>query len=278
MATYERSTDQRHEITLDSTIEQVMWTRTLATPEGTVGLEVFTHYVGNGAEMSIALRDHTGASFETYELKLYGNRYKADVVIPPAARQALYAKAKLPQHGLEKESGPLLLLPNIEVKNAKWSQDIARRGDIVTLTADVLKAPDGMETLITVFEHADDEAHELITKMLALVKGERVEVQWEFDFPGDVEDIPSHDETEDGYVPPRFFFRVDALGKTADSGLLTFTDMIEIEVVDHEEVPIGELDYKVTFADGTEQEGTLDENGYARIEDVPPGTFHVEVF
>jgi hypothetical protein len=278
MAIYERPTDQSHQIQLDSTIEQVMWSRTLASPGGTIGLEVFTHYVGNGAEMTIALRDHTGASFGTYDVKLYGNRWKADVVVPPEARQALYAKAKLPKHGLEKESAPLLLLPNIEVKNAKWSQETARRGDIVTLTADVLRAPDGMETLITVFEHDDEGAHEMITKMLALVDGERVEVDWEFNFPGDVEEIPSHDETEEGYLPPRFFFRVDALGKTADSGLLTFQDMIEIEVVDHEEVPLSDLEYKVTFADGTEQEGTLDENGYARIEDVPPGKFHVEVF
>lgn len=278
MAIYERPTDQSHHIQLDSTLEQVMWLRTLASPGGTIGLEVFTHYVGNGAAMTIALRDHTGASFGTYDVQVYGNRWKADVVVPPEARQALYAKATLPQHGLEQESKPLLLLPNIDVKNAQWSQTTARRGDILTLTADVLKAPDGMETLITVFEHDEDGAHEMITKMIALVDGEQVEVDWEFQFPGDVEEIPSHDETEDGYFPPRFFFRVDALGKTADSDLLAFQDMIEIEVVDHEEVPLGERTYKVTFADGTEQEGTLDENGYARIEDVPPGKFQVAVF
>lgn len=249
----------------------------MAAPDGLVGLEVFTHYVGDNAEMKIKLTDQPGNAFGTFTNKIHGNRFKVDVRVPAEAEQALYAAVELPQHGLAKTSNRLPLLPWIDVVNARWSQPEARRGDILTLTADVKGAPNGTEARITIFEHAPDGAHDLVTELLTLVEQEKVEVDWEFNFQGEVEDIPSHDEVEEGYQAPQFFFRVNVGGKTADSDLLTFIDFIEILVVDHEDVPLGELDFVVMFADCTEHQGTLDENGFARIEDVPPGTFTVEI-
>jgi type VI secretion system secreted protein VgrG len=49
------------------------------------------------------------------------------------------------------------------------------------------------------------------------------------------------------------------------------TSWIEIEMVDEEDRPVpGEI-YRVTLPDGSVAEGTLDENGFARIGGMDPG-------
>ena len=50
---------------------------------------------------------------------------------------------------------------------------------------------------------------------------------------------------------------------------------IEIEMVDEEDKPVPSKKYKVTLPDDTVAEGTLDGNGFARIEGVEPGTCKV---
>ena len=40
-------TDKKQEVKLESSIEQVLWTKNSATPGGKIGVEVFTKFVGN---------------------------------------------------------------------------------------------------------------------------------------------------------------------------------------------------------------------------------------
>ncbi|MFZ5764396.1 MAG: hypothetical protein ACOY4H_02225 [Thermodesulfobacteriota bacterium] len=47
---------------------------------------------------------------------------------------------------------------------------------------------------------------------------------------------------------------------------------IEIELVDEEDNPVPGEKYKITLPDGRVAQGTLDENGFARIEGIEPGT------
>jgi len=50
---------------------------------------------------------------------------------------------------------------------------------------------------------------------------------------------------------------------------------LEIELVGDDDKPVASAKYKVTLPDGAEQEGTLDQNGWARIEAVAKGTCKV---
>ncbi len=47
---------------------------------------------------------------------------------------------------------------------------------------------------------------------------------------------------------------------------------IEIEMVDEEDEPVPGEKYKITLPDDSVTEGTLDGNGFARIEGIEPGT------
>ena len=276
MPEHQGQTNEVHQITLPSAIEQVQWTRLRAAPGGTVGLAVFTQFVGNGARLQIKLTDHQGATHGTFKDQLYGNRLTAEIQVPVKARDALYAEVKFPKHGLKQTSPALLLTPPVDIEDATWSQDEARRGDVLTLSADVEGVPDGAEAQITIFEHDADGAHDPITRFPTLVEQQKIEAEWEYEYHEDTDDIPIDDEAEQGYQPPEYFFRVDVEGVSADSDLLAFRDWIEIELVDIHGQPVAEERYILTCADGSTQEGHLDENGYAHVENLPPGPVQYE--
>lgn len=275
MSEHKGQTNEVTEVKLPSAIEQVQWTQPRAAPGGTAGLEVFTRFVGHGAPVEIKLTDEQGRSHGTFKDGLYANRLTAEIQVPPKAEGALFAEVKLAKHGLSKKSPPLLLVPPVAIRNAKWSQAEARRGDVLTLSADVKGAPDGTEAQITLFEHDADGAHDRVTRFSALVEGERVEAEWEYEYHADTDDIPRDEEVEQGYTPPEYFFRVEVAGVTEKSDLLTFKDWVEIVLETPGGEPIGGEQYTVTFPDGTVREGTLDADGRARLEDVPPGPVDV---
>lgn len=276
MNEHQSQTDQVKKIELPSTIQQVVWTKQKASPGGKAGLEIITHYVGSNSEIKIELEDHSGKSFGKYTEKIHGNRFWANIKIPEDAKDALYAKVKLPKHGLELKSNPLIILPKIEITNAKWDKKEARRGDILKLTANIKGVPDGTEAEIEIWEHDADEAHDLITKFPVLVKDQKIETEWEYEYHEDTDEIPTEEESEKGYNPPEYFFRIKVGEVQADSDLLEFRDWIEIMLEDNEGNPVGDEDYILYLPDGNQKKGKLDSKGYAKEDDIPPGRIRVE--
>ena len=264
-------------VTLPSSVEAVAWSRGQAAPGGTVGLEVRTRYVGRGAELEITLTDGDGARFGPFKDTLWAGRFQTRIAIPKTAKGALIAEAKLPKHGAQATSPPLLLAPRVEVTEAKWSADEARRGDVLTLTASARGAADGTQAQLSIWEHDADGAHDPVTEIRAEVKGEQVKAEWAYEYHEDTDGIATTEEAERGYHPPEYFFRCDVLGVTAKSGLLTFKDWFEISLRNPDGAPVAGESYRVTFADGSVREGMLDADGMARFEDVPPGPPAVEI-
>jgi len=174
------------------------------------------------------------------------------------------------------KSNPLIILPKIEITNAKWDKKEARRGDILKLSANIKGVPDGTEAEIEIWEHDADEAHDLITKFQVIVKDSKVESEWEYEYHEDTDDIPTEEESEKGYNPPEYFFRVRVGEVSADSELLTFKDWIEIRLIDGFGDPVSEAEFIVRLADGSEVQGKLDDKGYALVEDIPPGAYWVQ--
>jgi hypothetical protein len=270
-------TDQTHKITLPTSIERVQWAKLRSAPGGAVGLDIYTRFIGNGATLQIKITDHRGKTHGAYKNQIHNNHLSAEIQVPPKAREALYAEVKFPKHGLKQKSPALLLTPPVEVKNAQWSQSEARRGDILTLSADVKGVPDGTEAQIQIFEHDADGAHDPITRFSSLVEKKRVEAEWEYEYHEDTDDIPSEDEAEKGYQPPEYFFRVEVEGVTADSELLTFKDELVIQVKDLAGRPIQSKKYVVHLADGARRKGMLDETGHVTEKNVPPGKVRLEL-
>ena len=279
MPEHQGQTGQVKKVKLESDIQQVYWTRRAAAPGGSVGLEVFTHHVGNNSELKIELTDKSGKNHGNFTDKIHGNHFWAPVKVPADAKDELYATVKLSKHSLSQKSGPLIVLPAVQITNAKWDKKEARRGDILKLTANVKGVPDGVEAMIEIWEHDADGAHDFITKFPVQVKNKKVEAEWEYEYHEDTDEIPTHDELKPAgnkYDPPEYFFRVRAGEVTAESEIVEFKDWIEIELTDDEGAPISGKKYKLLLPDGTERSGTLDGEGHAREENVPPGPVEVD--
>lgn len=276
MAEYQGQTDQVHKVKLPSAINQAVWDRPAAWAGQNVEALVYTTFVGNGSEIRITIRNKSGRRLGRLEGKVRGNRFRGEWMVSNKAKEAVYFEAELKKHGLKEKSEEMQVIPSIEIANAKWSQPEARRGDILKLTADVTGAPDGTEALIEIYEHDADGAHDFVTKLLTLVNSKKVEAEWEFEYHEDTDDILTDEETEKGYNPPEYFFKVKVGEISADSDILRFRDWVEIRLNDETGQPLSDEDYILYLPDGQEIRGKLDEDGWARVEDVPPGPVVVE--
>jgi hypothetical protein len=276
MSEHKGNTGKSNQVKLESSIDRVIWTSGTGCAGAKAGVEVNTHFVGNNSDIKIEISDKSGKKFDTLKGKITGNKFWKEITVPDKAKHELYAEAKLSKHGLSRKSNPLYLYPQIEIKNLKWDKKEARRCDILKLTADVTNVYEGAEAEIQIWEHDADGAHDLITKFPAVVKNKKIEVDWEYEYHEDTDDIPTAEETEKGYNPPEYFFRVNIAGVSADSGLLEFKDWIEIKLKNQSGSPIPDEEYVLTFPDGSQRKGKVDELGNAIEKDIPPGSCKID--
>ena len=283
MTEYTKPTDEVHVITLESKITNALWRNKAASVEEKAVFEVWTHFVGNGSDIQIKVEDKRGKKIEKIKGKVYGDYFAGSIIVPKKAKEELSFTAKLPKHGLEMKSDTLKVIPPIKVTNMKWGQKEARREDVVKLSADIEGVPDETEVMIHIYEYDQDGAHDFITKFPCRVKNKKIEAEWEYEYHEDTDDIPTEEEMKKygkSYNPPEYFWMVDVYGKRfgekQESDLLEFKDWIEIELLDDEGDPVPNEEYILYLSDGTEKNGNLDPEGYAREEDIPPGKIFIE--
>ncbi len=130
-----------------------------------------------------------------------------------------------------------------------------------------------MEGRIDIYENDPKGAHDLITNFPAIVKKWKIEAQWEFQFQGDVKNIPRKEDTPAGYVAPEYFFVLSIFDASAKSDMIEFKDFLRIELKDSEGNPVPNQRYKINLPDGTIKEGKLNENAVAVEENIPAGEY-----
>jgi hypothetical protein len=276
MTKYPGSTNKIKEVKLTSSIEQVTWAKNIAIAGGKIGIDVFTKYVGNNSDIKIEIKDKSGKSGGTVKGKVTANRFWKNIDIPDNLKDELTATVKLSKHGLEKKSNTITLLPPIKITNVKWDKNEAKRGDILRLTADVKGAYDNAEAKVEIYEHDQDGAHDLITSIPVLVKGQKIKTEWEFQYQEDTDDIPTHEEAEKGYQWPEYFFRVNIGGTSENSGLLKFKDYVELKILDENNKPMADEDITLITPDSKENKLKTDSDGLLRVEGIAPGKIKIE--
>lgn len=276
MPDHKGNTGKINKIELKSSIDRVVWTSGVGCNGAEVGLEINTHFVGNGSEVKIEISDASGKVFDTIKTKIAGDHLLTKVKVPDKAKDELYAEVKLSKHGLSKRSNCMYVYLPPKIKNLKWDKQEAKRGDILKISADVTDTYEGAECKVLIYEHDSDGAHDLIATLKTNVKNQKIEIDWEFQYQEETKNIPSDKETERGYKNPEYFFRVDVGGVFADSGLLKFKDWIKLEFLNTRQEPRSGIEVKIKFPDGTSEKKTTDDDGIIILENVPPGKFTIE--
>jgi len=271
MAEIKENTDKIKKEKLPSSIQQVFFSRRAAFAGSKVQVEAHTHYVGNNSQIKIKITSGSGKTISKIDSKIFGNHFTQLITIPPDTEDQITAEVELPKHGLNKKSSPLSVFPPVQLSNLKWDKTTVRRGEILKISADVKNFPTGADALIIIFEFDPGGAHNPVSKFPVIVKNNKIDAIWEFDYKGDVKDIPRHEETESGYKPPKYFFRAQLLDVFKDSDFVEFKDFIRIELKDGEGNPVPNEKYKIHFADGSTREGVLDAEAKGLEEDIPAG-------
>ncbi len=283
---FTKGTDSEHEVKLDSELISVSWTCGMAIGGQTASFEVLTELVGEGAPVKVKGKSERGKKLGTVEGVMRRNHFGGAFQIPEDIElgDKVFFEAKLSRNGLDGESEHIPAYPPIRVTNMKWSAQEARRGDTLTLTADIKGLPSEAEVAVVIYEYDRDGGHDRITELPAHVENNRIEIAWEYEYHEDTDEIPSQEELDKyngQYNPPEYFFTIKAegveYGKKQESGLLEFKDWVGIELTDEEGKPLSDWRYKVSLPDGSEREGTLDSDGRAREHDIPPGSVIVEL-
>jgi len=279
---YNKATDTAHVIKLESALVSAVW-RAGAAPVGqSVSLEVRTSFVGNGATIKIKGKSENGKKLGKIDDVIKNNVYVGELTIPDNVKidDLVYFEVNLPKNGLSGESNRIPVTLPIDVTNLKWSAKEARRGDILTLTADVSGCRDHTDAKVTIFEYDRDNAHDRIVQIPTAVMRNKIEVKWEYEYHEDTDEIPTDEELKKygkSYNPPEYFFVVEIdghkFGGKQESGLLTFKDWIEIKLLSYS----GKEKYVLHLPDGSKREGQFDSEGLLREEDIPPGKCKIEI-
>jgi hypothetical protein len=165
----------------------------------------------------------------------------------------------------------------------QWDRAEVRRQDVVKIQAQFVDMPDEIDIEVKIYEYSDQGHHDPVAGIPTQIAGNKIDVLWQFDYHGNTGQIPTHAELQPynkQYSHPEYFFVIVIdgirIGEKQESGLLKFIDYKEIEHTDCEGTPIPNEKFTAYFADGTTRQGQLDENGRARLDDVPPGEIQIE--
>lgn len=279
---YSKATDTAHVIKLESALVSATW-RAGAAPAGqSVPFEVRTSFVGNGAAIKIKGKSENGKKLGKLDDVIKNNVYVGELTIPDDIKidDLVYFEVDLPKNGLSGQSNRIPVTLPITVTNLKWSAKEAHRGDILTLSADVSGCRDHTDAKITIFEYDHDNAHDRIVQIPTTVMRNKIEVKWEYEYHEDTDEIPTNEELKKygkSYNPPEYFFVVEIdgqkFGEKQESGLLTFKDWIEIQLVNF----VGGETYTMYLPDGTKRTGKFDNEGYIKEDKILPGKYEIVI-
>jgi hypothetical protein len=276
---FTKSTDKEHEIKLESSILHAVWSANIAYGGSEVGVE--------GGKINISGKSEDGKNLGKIKEKIYGNGFSAKLQIPDKVKPGdrAYFRVELPQLGLKAESNRIPIVPKIEVSNMKWDKKEARRGDTLKLTADVEGVRDESEVKVLIYERSPEGNDDKIAEIPTKVKNKKVEISWDYDYHDSTLNIPTEEELQEysrekHYNHPEYFFtlKIDdqEYGKDQKSELLEFKDWFDISLIDEKGNPKADEKYVLYLPDGSKREGTLNSDGYAREENIPPGAIDIE--
>lgn len=158
--------------------------------------------------------------------------------------------------------------------NEKMPAKKIRYGKPVKLLVDYQGFPDGRTVQFEIWRRKGRK-EEKVSEVYGVTKGGKAYVMWNPDFEestvGLKEGWVGEEAEEEKYY---FVARIeDQEVKSAD---LEFAFPLDIYLVDENKNPLHDVDYTITFSDGSKRQGKF-EHGHAKLEDAPQGKFKLEV-
>ncbi len=163
------------------------------------------------------------------------------------------------------------------IVDARWSADKIKVGDKVKLTVLTAGIEDGEEAVLQIFVKDANFADREFQGLKAEMKSDKAEVEWELQIDDRLLSDQDDKANVGRYSVPYFYFTVQVGGLKQKSGLLKYTDEIEVEVATTDGESLEGKKYKLFFPNGEVRKGNLDSDGKAKEDNVPAGRAQVAV-
>ena len=281
---FTKATDEQHKIKVDSNLLYAVWKSGCARGGAEADLEVRTSFVGQGADIEIICKGDDYGKIKKIKDKIHNNRYNGKMPIPKDITPGdnVWFEVKLSKQRLKGKSNTIPGMPEPVLRKIQWDKKEARRGDIVKLQAELEQVADNTEAFVIIYEYDQDGNHDKIVTIPTTIKNRKIDMQWEYEYHEDVDEIPTDEEMKKygkKYNPPEYFFVIDIdgykLGEKQESGLLEYKAWAGFYYKDNEDKPVPDKKYEIKLADGTKKTGKVDSNGYAKVDDMPPGKTYI---
>jgi uncharacterized Zn-binding protein involved in type VI secretion len=161
------------------------------------------------------------------------------------------------------------------ITKAAWSVKGARVGDKVKLQAETAGVDNGEKAELEIFIRDVSFADHSLVKLESKVDNGKIEAEWEMKVDGKFMADQEEKQKQGGFSSPSFYFVVRAGGLSSKSAILEYRDYIELKYRDDQGNPLANKKYRVFLSNGTVREGTLDGNGYAKVDNIPPGAVKI---
>jgi len=179
---------------------------------------------------------------------------------PPSPMPPKLIKARIGQPG--------------KITSAAWEKNRTKAGEKVNMTVNVRDFEDGTPAKFIVWRKNVDGEDVFIKEIDEKVKGNKVEATLDYAQDEVKKDLEMSVEEVKG--EPEYYFSVDIEGTEAKSKVLSFTFPLDIFLEDPDGKPLDGVNYTITFSNGTKKKGKF-QNGHVKIDEVPYGSFTLEV-
>ena len=286
-------------VTLESALEWAAWDRPVAVAGSVATLSVRGRWVGEGAPVEVEATDARGRRVARAKGPMHRDETAVEVPIPRDTEGVVVAQARIADLGLKVTSGPLVVLPWIELA-PRWERDgapasVAPDGQPVTLVVgvdarrDLLPRLEGAPVRLAV---AVGEPPEPVVELRGVVQDREVRVDWQASLPHPRLDIARQallDRAADRagaprgeppyrYERPALSFTAELHGVVASSDPLPVADALALSVVDLATgAAAASRPVTLVWPDGTAEEHTLDADGRLEIDEGLPGPVEVAI-
>jgi hypothetical protein len=161
------------------------------------------------------------------------------------------------------------------ITKAAWSVREAAVDDKVKMEVETIGIDSGEKAKLEIFIKDANFADHLFDTIDTEVKSDKIEHEWKLEVD---ENLYASQDYKEGknYSCPYYYFVVQTAGLRQRSGLLKYKDWLELEAVDDDGEALANAMYRIKLPNGSIMSGRLDGNGYAKVENVPPGRISVE--
>ena len=274
-------------VQLPSKIISARWIGTASCINGTIDLEVRTHWVGDNSDISVHIRDIDGNDLEMIQGKVVRDIFRISYNIQANASSGIYFEAELSAHGLSQDSDVLKVYPPMELKNLNFvdnsgnTLDTIQDDEELIIQAEVPGPPDGFKGVFTLYEKYSEADRKMIFADKVKVKDGFVKAAWKPLLKKNVPQIQTYKSLNpDGmeYVQPSYQFELEFLKVKALSDEVPVVQRMILEYADQDgdSSAFAGKSIKVIDPTGEETSHTIPDDGKVVVEQSLPGVYSID--